>query len=316
MKKQQEKEFSQAPAEETKEASVAEVNKCEEEVVRIGVDEFSMQTYYQLDNKLIDAYYTKVENFSEDERDLLEAEEFTYFIRSINQHLLYISSQKFVRFWALMTRQKEVMRFLDEFLQNVRKHNDIYQLQFASSAEQSALKQAMSTLLQLVLQLFYRLSLASESPTEYFSAPFYSKLVYDNWLFDMAKLIDIAAIYGKSNRDTTALLIANVFQDKRFVEDFKESVALLIGVIKTKFKEYQKVKAMIHGEYIHSLDALQLQTIISAYLHDYVEVLSNFTLIATLFPESVFEVIRNTNAMIYIANSYCLTLILKKDIIN
>jgi hypothetical protein len=43
------------------------------------------------------------------------------------------------------------------------------------------------------------LSLSIESQEEYFSLSFYSKLVYDNWIFDMAKLIDIAAVYGKSN---------------------------------------------------------------------------------------------------------------------
>jgi hypothetical protein len=50
------------------------------------------------------------------------------------------------------------------------------------------------------------------------------------------------------------------------------------------------------------------------YLNDFVEILSNFTLIATLFPESIFEIIRGTNALLFIANSYCLTIHLKKDI--
>lgn len=60
----------------------------------------------------------------------------------------------------------------------------------------------MNKLLKLVLQIFYRLSLSIESGEEYVSLNFYSKLVYDNWIFDMAKLIDLAAIYGKSNSQT------------------------------------------------------------------------------------------------------------------
>ncbi len=41
-----------------------------------------MQSYYALDNKLIDAYYQKqLDNFGEEERDLLYAEEFLHFIR-------------------------------------------------------------------------------------------------------------------------------------------------------------------------------------------------------------------------------------------
>ena len=50
------------------------------------------------------------------------------------------------------------------------------------------------------------------------------------------------------------------------------------------------------------------------YLNDYAEILSNFTLIATNFPESILEIIRGTNALLFLANSYCLTIHLKKDI--
>jgi len=35
-----------------------------------------------------------------------------------------------------------------------------------------------------------------ESETEYFSIDFYRSLIYDHSLFDVAKLLDIAAIYG------------------------------------------------------------------------------------------------------------------------
>jgi hypothetical protein len=54
-------------------------------------------------------------------------------------------------------------------------------------------------MLDLVLRTFFRLSLTIESDDEYLSIAFYSKIVYDNWIFDMAKLIDLAAVYGKSN---------------------------------------------------------------------------------------------------------------------
>jgi len=38
-----------------------------------------------------------------------------------------------------------------------------------------------------------------ESETEYFSPEFYQNIVYENELLDIAKLLDIAAVYGKSN---------------------------------------------------------------------------------------------------------------------
>ena len=69
------------------------------------------------------------------------------------------------------------------------------------------MKSTMNRLLKLVLQIFFRLSLTIEGDDEYFSLQFYQKIIYDNWIFDMAKLLDIAAVYGRSNRNTVSKII-------------------------------------------------------------------------------------------------------------
>lgn len=38
-----------------------------------------------------------------------------------------------------------------------------------------------------------------ESETDYFPLEFYRNLVYENQIFDIAKLLDIAAIFGSGN---------------------------------------------------------------------------------------------------------------------
>lgn len=66
--------------------------------------------------------------------------------------------------------------------------------------------------------MIYRLSLTIEGDDEYVSQSFYSKIVYDNWVFDMPKLIDLAAVYGKSNSDVVQKIILNFFDnEKKFV---------------------------------------------------------------------------------------------------
>ena len=43
-------------------------------------------------------------------------------------------------------------------------------------------------------------------------------MIYKNFIFDMAKLYDIIAIYGQSNTETVKSIVANVFEnDKRYV---------------------------------------------------------------------------------------------------
>lgn len=81
-----------------------------------------------MDNKLIDAYYARMENFSDEEKDLLEDSELLHFIRQVCRDLEYIYNLRFSQFWGMMYKLPEIQRFLDEFLQNVRKYNDIYKI--------------------------------------------------------------------------------------------------------------------------------------------------------------------------------------------
>lgn len=73
---------------------------------------------------------------------------------------------------------------------------------------------------------------------------------------------------------------------------------------------------MLMGDYITKITMQEQEQLVIKYLNDYVEVLSSFTLIVNHFPESIIEMLRGTNALLFLANSYCLTLYLKRDITN
>lgn len=145
------------------------MNRCEEEVNKFNPSQLEFTTpsfYCALDNKLIDTYYaSRVDIFTDDEKDLLQPEEFLHYIRQVNKDLEFMLNLKFTHFWGLISKTPEISRFLDEFLQNVRKHNDIYKIQFvtqfenhncdSTNKEDSALheqiKKTMNRMLKLVL---------------------------------------------------------------------------------------------------------------------------------------------------------------------
>ena len=90
-------------------------------------------------------------------------------------------------------------------------------------------RSCVNALMQVVLKIFYRLSKPVESDTEYFPLSVYQELVYNNWLFDIAKLYDLIAVYGQSNTETVKSIIDSVFEnDKRYVQDFKDGVDTMI----------------------------------------------------------------------------------------
>ena len=103
----------------------------------------------------------------------------------------------------------------------MRKYNDVYKLlpdvaedeEAKSEQEQESrirsilIKETLNKVLQHVLKIFYRLSQAKESETDCFSIEKYQELVYNLLIFDVAKLYDIVAIYGRSNPQVVRQLI-------------------------------------------------------------------------------------------------------------
>lgn len=81
---------------------------------------------------------------------------------------------------------------------------------------------------------------------------------------------------------------------------------MLISLIKKTFKEYHRIQSIIKGEHIKEMTNQELQEQIFKYLTDFVEILSNITLICTTFPEEVLETLRVANPIIYMANAFCL----------
>jgi hypothetical protein len=91
----------------------------------------------------------------------------------------------------------------------MRKYNDLEKIQIdldqslndsklstSGPETQRSLKKQVNKALRSTFKIFYRLSQSMETDTEYFSIEFYRGLLAQNNIFDMAKLLDIAAIYG------------------------------------------------------------------------------------------------------------------------
>lgn len=148
LKEQQEKEFSQVQKsaktqDAEKQASQNLSSALEDRVDKFQIEDLQQINFYcQMDNKLIEAYYAKKENFSDEEKDILAQEEFLFYLRQLVKDLDYLINLEFVSFWGVFKKIPEVIRFLDGFILNVRKFNDIYKVQFDSgeSVEQNSKK--------------------------------------------------------------------------------------------------------------------------------------------------------------------------------
>lgn len=135
----------------------------------------------------------------------------------------------------------------------------------------------------------------------------HNELVYNNWLFDIAKLYDLIAVYGKSNPEAVKGIVLTVFEnDKRYVQDFKEGVDTIITMLKKNFSASHKVSDMIMGAGVIMRSRAEQDDIIRRLMLDFVEIMTNVELTTIFFPESMLETLRSTSLPLFMANVFCL----------
>ncbi|XP_037088858.1 activating signal cointegrator 1 complex subunit 2-like [Pollicipes pollicipes] len=80
----------------------------------------------------------------------------------------------------------------------------------------------------LVLKLALRMATYKESKENHLSPALFGRLVYDNYLWDMARLMDLCAVYAASNEQLLGRQLATLFcHQPAYVEDLQLTVHAL-----------------------------------------------------------------------------------------
>ena len=235
---QQKKPDSSAPPAKT-ERIICDAN------IKPGVINVPIMHYLPSDNHIIMQLYdnpdTKLLQFGELK---LEPAQFLQILHDINLKLLYVRSLQFTDFWCVMC-DKEFKEFLDTFPLNF----DPFLLDYLGHGKDTGssrdLSNTINSILKSILLIYHRISFRTEvskdNNTTYEMSPrAYAKTVYDGFLVDTAKLLDLCSIYGKSNGGLLSNTIWNIFENEpQYYEDLLEAVKVISTEFAKTFKDVQ-----------------------------------------------------------------------------
>eukprot|EP00826_Nyctotherus_ovalis_P021418 TRINITY_DN1690_c0_g2_i1.p1 TRINITY_DN1690_c0_g2~~TRINITY_DN1690_c0_g2_i1.p1 ORF type:complete len:356 (-),score=103.45 TRINITY_DN1690_c0_g2_i1:546-1613(-) len=184
-------------------------------------NQFAKQLYENPDLKCVQAEESK-----------MSTEDFLTTLSEIDVKLLYVRSLGFVDFWCA-TLDRNLREALDSFLLSF----DPLVLRQLSWDKDNAVIEKMNmhyrSILKSVLMVYLRISRRSEiardsNSTCEISPDCYSQLVYDEFLIDTAKLLDLGSIYGKSNVNILKLITFDIFtNEQRYYDDLIESITAM-----------------------------------------------------------------------------------------
>lgn len=129
------------------------------------------------------------------------------------------------RFWCQVVFNSSLHQCIGSFLHHAPRPFDL------DSGLPSDLKQKNDILYQLFFFVCLRMSTHKESKDNYISPEVFGDILYENFIFDIPKIMDICVLYGRSNEGLVAKMVANIFtQQRKYYDDLQAVVPTIVQV--------------------------------------------------------------------------------------
>ncbi|CAL1547270.1 unnamed protein product [Lymnaea stagnalis] len=125
------------------------------------------------------------------------------------------------KFWCQAVFDESLHKALDSFLQfGPRSHDGPLNLPEGG-------RQRQHELCRLVFMTYLRMSTHKESKENFITPEVFGEILYNNFLFDIPKILDLCSLFGKSNGPLLNKMIGNVFsQQPKYMDDLHETILL------------------------------------------------------------------------------------------
>ncbi|GAB6033363.1 hypothetical protein CHUAL_013128 [Chamberlinius hualienensis] len=134
------------------------------------------------------------------------------------------------KFWSQIVHHKGVHDSLGSYLQHAPRS---FTVGFEKQISEEA-KHLRSQIHRFVFLVYLRMSTHKEAKDSKITPAVFGNLIYDNFVFDIPKIIDLCAIYGLSNKDLLKKMVENIFENQKcYFNDLKIAVEYMTKALTT-----------------------------------------------------------------------------------
>uniref|UniRef100_A0A1A8Q9R2 Activating signal cointegrator 1 complex subunit 2 n=1 Tax=Nothobranchius pienaari TaxID=704102 RepID=A0A1A8Q9R2_9TELE len=156
-------------------------------------------------------------------------EEFLEHARFITEDLEWLLSLPHDKFWCQVVFDESLQGCLDSYLHHAPRGLDL--LALPSSPAVADVQRAIHRAIFLV---FLRMATHKESKDSFLTPAVFGEIIYNNFLFDVPKMMDLCVLFGKGNSQLLHKMIENVFtQQPAYYSDLDETVPTVLQVFDT-----------------------------------------------------------------------------------
>uniref|UniRef100_A0AAX7SKH4 CUE domain-containing protein n=1 Tax=Astatotilapia calliptera TaxID=8154 RepID=A0AAX7SKH4_ASTCA len=158
-----------------------------------------------------------------------DVEEFLEHARFITEDLEWLLALPHDKFWCQVVFDESLQRCLDSYLRHAPRGLDLSTL-----PSSPAVADMQRSIHKAVFLTFLRMATHKESKEHFFTPAVFGEIIYENFLFDIPKILDLCVLFGKGNGQLLHKMIENIFtQQPSYYNDLDETVATVLQVFDT-----------------------------------------------------------------------------------
>nr|XP_046241896.1 activating signal cointegrator 1 complex subunit 2 [Scatophagus argus] len=158
-----------------------------------------------------------------------EVEEFLELAKFITEDLEWLLTLPHDKFWCQVVFDESLQTCLDSYLHHAPRGLDL-----ATLPSSPAVADVQRSIHRAVFLTFLRMATHKESKENFITPAVFGEIIYDNFLFDIPKILDLCVLFGKGNSQLLHKMIENIFkQQPSYYSDLDEAVPTVLQVFDT-----------------------------------------------------------------------------------
>ncbi|XP_035022151.2 activating signal cointegrator 1 complex subunit 2 isoform X1 [Hippoglossus stenolepis] len=176
-------------------------------------------------------------------------EEFLEYARFIIEDLEWLLALPHDKFWCQVVFDESLQSCLDSYL-----HHAPRSLDLAALPSSPAVAEMQRSVHKVVFLTFLRMATHKESKESFLTPSVFGEIIYENFLFDIPKILDLCVLFGKGNSQLLHKMIDNIFtQQPSYYSDLDETVPTVLQVFDSVLE-----KCGLHCEGATAMEPMKL----------------------------------------------------------
>ena len=155
---------------------------------------------------------------------------------AVDADLGWLLRRKAHRFWSQICHDDGLHQWLEALLETFpRSHEPNTNVALVEARQQQ--------LLHRLFLVFVRLCTYKESTTDFFTPEYYGNMIYDKFLIEVPKILDICVLFGPCNPMITSRMVGNIFRcQPQYLEDLVTAGETMAAAIDSVGEQFQALQ--------------------------------------------------------------------------